>query len=264
VRGNLRLAETQLEEVSLPLLQKVSGLLWAQTGRDLPASRRLTLRRVHLPALVESGRIGFSHILDVPSALVELSLPRLTRVHGQLMITKQQRLERLDLSGLQEVGGYFFLFGVRAQACALRALRLPRLRRVGANLEIGNQTGLVELELPRLAHVGESLRIGIFAEGGDIGPVVSPNPLLTRIVLPALEVVESELHVAANDRLVAIEAPRLERARSVTVRRNPMLTQLELPRLTSVGKLVIEDRPRRCAIGDATAGDRFAVPDACR
>jgi hypothetical protein len=101
-------------------------------------------------------------------------------------------------------------------------LALSRLRAIHGALSVGHDTALTALELPRLEHVG-ALDIRY-------------SPTLTRVSLPALVTIDTDLVISGVPTLATIDVPVLDRiGRSVEIAGNPALTTDVLAGLDAIG-----------------------------
>lgn len=93
ITGDLVIGPTVgLEEISLLELREVGG--------SIEVVSNSSLRGLFFPRLEKAGRIS----IEGNSALMTVSMPRLTDVSGSLLITEDTSLELIDLSALASVG----------------------------------------------------------------------------------------------------------------------------------------------------------------
>ncbi|MCP3100686.1 hypothetical protein LZ198_17590 [Myxococcus sp. K15C18031901] len=212
---------------------------------------------VDLAALQGVSRIRGSLVVEHPRAsLVELSLPALEGIDGDLSVRNSTTLERVDLPRLRGVGGdvNIEVNGVLTQVALGLPQRLPVF--VGGSLNLNNNAALPDLEgftylVPRKSVVVSNNRALTHAEGrsglmhveqlaGQLS--VHSNPLLERLPLPNLARVGSNVTLEYNAAMRRPVGTRLANVGgSLLIQRNGSLESLGgLDELANVdGELVI-------------------------
>lgn len=210
-----------------PMLTSIELPSLSQIGAGYGALRifgNRALSSLQLPVLELAGDIA----IDANPALTELDLPALSVVHGVLVIEDDDALKAVRMPSLVEQdGGYLHLTGK-----ALVSVDLSALRSTGGLL-IASDADLHEIDLPELESVDRL----------DLGPTTA-----TRIVLPKLASAYSVILVSENPLLTSLELPALSRVGrgwagprdsdgwGVFLEDNPQLTNVELPALQVVGE----------------------------
>jgi hypothetical protein len=145
-------------------------------------------------------KVGGHFRLDDMPELLDLSLPVLAEVNGDLNIQANTGLERISLPVLYRVGGATAL----QYLPELGELSLPALQEIGGFLAIYN-TAVSEIELEELVSIGDfdvEVRQLFY---------VRVNSNLTHINLPQLERVAGVMKISSNHQLVSISMPVLKR-----------------------------------------------------
>jgi len=193
ITGSLHISTPISTAVSLPVLQRVGGLVTADAvGAPLKSLSfpALTYAKgfVVQPGAPELAAIDLGALVTldgdfiVPEGMVPiLSMPALTSVAGDLRLYFP--IQAIDVPALETVGGLV--------AVADAQLSAPKLASIGLSLGVGSQT-LAWLDLPLLTSIGQGLPPGAIAL--DLDPWVGStpcfpengNPLLASLHLPLL------------------------------------------------------------------------------
>jgi hypothetical protein len=179
ITGNLTIGAVGLTSVSLPLLQKVGGILGLHgdlTSVSLPSlgyslgvlADAQSLPTLSLPALTFADALFITYSAISMPALKTLSKLSLTQVPSA------------DLSGLVSVSGDV---GICA---ALTTLTVPSLATIGGELGLG-QTSLATLSMPALTSIGLGLAAKANAIDFNLPLCGGPgNASLTQLQLPMI------------------------------------------------------------------------------
>jgi hypothetical protein len=185
--------------------------------------------------------------------ILDLELPALQEVGGDLVIYDNYPLGGIELLALRGVGGHLLV----EEHPWLDELRLPDLQTVTGDLKLRYAGSLQQLSLPSLEGVGGSLWLRYLdaLEGLNLGSLatvasdlwVGGNPLLAQLSLPELTVVDAEVMVSANPLLQQMALPRLTEAGGIRITSNPALDDLQLPLLREMLGLPGSLRMSNCA-----------------
>jgi hypothetical protein len=190
------------------------------------------------------------------SGIVEVSLPRLRKVTGDLAFGRDLQLkvaafpELTDVEGDLEIGGDF-------SASRLHTLSLPKLVRVGGSFSIVRSPSLVNMNgVPLLERVGGDFRLencsALTAMRGPLHGVggkvrIASNAELEKAVL-RLDEPTLDVEVSSNRKLreASLKVPG---APSIKIANNDVLTKLDLsdldflPPAGALGAISITDHP---------------------
>jgi hypothetical protein len=203
VGGDLSIYDTPVDTLSLPALEVVGGelMIQFQTSAALDLRRLKTvgaldlsyldITALDLPALEEAGEISMLR----NDELVSIAAPRLRKV-GRFYLSNMPRLVDIaGLAGLEEVEDTMTIANCTA---LVDFTAFANLETVGA-FAFGGNDALVSLGLPALRTVHDYLEIGLSPVG---------NPALARIDLPALELANAMI-IQGNHALTQLQMPRL-------------------------------------------------------
>ena len=180
ITGNLEISYTQIDTITLPHLQSVSGFFTID-GND-------NLTGVDLPQLQSVGEISISD----NNNLTSITVPQLQSVSGGVYIYDSTTLTSIDFPQLQSVGASVMIY----DNGSLTTIDLSRLKSVGEYVEIARNDNLTTIDLTQLESVGRSFRI-------------YRHYNLTTIAMPQLESVGVDLSMSNNAALTAIDLPQL-------------------------------------------------------
>jgi len=180
--------------------------------------------------------------------LLELVLPHLQSVGGNLEIHDNDDLTKISLENLSMVEGFVTI----DSNPVLDSMFIPRLESVGDNLRIIDNPAVEELRLGELTEVAGNLRLvnnhslvlvdmGVLTSVGGILELFD-NDRITNFVLPLLQTV-SRLDIRRNPSLHDVDMMALEHVEdNLEVLFNNSLVAVDMPVLSSVGgKLCITD-----------------------
>ncbi len=271
VEGDLVIEATDLRTVDLPYLREVGGevRIWendALTRLSLPSLELVggDLSLYDDPLLPDLG--GFVALREVGGSLTLNRLPGLVDLRGLEALVSVGRLYLFHDVGLRTLDGLDGLEEVEGPAQvwedhALREVRLPSLRRVGAKLDLFDARSLEALDLPVLAELGglELHHCDVLTDLDGALPALTalPGGLALRYD-PALTSLDGlagltevgELLVERADALTALGLDGIEAAEVVEVRFNPVLADPGLSSLREARVLRFDRNPALpdCAI----------------
>jgi hypothetical protein len=243
VFGDVRLLLSGLGQVvTLPNLERVSGMLWIQ-GRSVAGFRFPKLREVRegitIGSNAELAEVRFDALEAIrqPTGLAlfvssnpdlkRVLLPKLTSVDADVGFQSNRVLEAIDLPALTRAEG-----GVRAsENGALERFSAPALVEVGASFAIDRAPRLRQIAVPALRTVGEDFTL---AGTGEVQQVEAP----------ALERVTKELRIDGANKLGQVHLPQLEAVGTWFVLVATALETAELPKLGTVGGRFLVDAPK--------------------
>ena len=210
IEGELYIHENPvLSEVEFPVLSSV--------GDDVAVRDNAALAAVRFPALQEARNfVIYGPALRTVTAPAVRSTRRIDvrdastidfsalRTTGAIALA-DTRLTELDLPRLEEVQGADNFSGFMINDANVRSVNLPRLQTVNGGLRIFGAASLTSLAAPRL----RSCRVSVSSTG-----------------------------------LRSLDLPSLESSSHFYISRNPSLSELRLPSLRNVDRLVIRDNRR--------------------
>lgn len=209
VSGDLRLDDMPaLRRLSLPWLEEV--------GRSLYVQGNPVLQSLELPRLASTGR---ALAVQYNGQLGELDLPVLTAV-GSYVAVYSNGVRRVHFPVLREVGGQGLkaeeVFYVRVNQ-RLKEIEAPRLAWVAGVVKISSNDRMLRIRLPALAEVGSGVYISFSQRFEELvlptrrvqGFVYLQHSHLRRFSMPCLEDVVGDLMLHFNEDLTQVDFPRL-------------------------------------------------------
>ncbi len=220
--GELSIVDAEVDDLwALACLTEVQGTLTVHnsslTELGLAATEVGGLSLVDLPELTSAADVAVVGVVPVVELrnlpkLVDVSLERVERIQGYLLVDGLPSLAGVDLSSLEEVTGSLTL-----RDASMAVLELGALEHVGGYATLEALSGLVAVSAPRWTEVERNL-------------VLRGNPDLTSLDgMGALKRLKGDLVIDDNDALVTL-AP--------------------WPLVYIVGDLVATDNASLVAIGD--------------
>lgn len=215
-------------------LREIDGNLEIQTGTHSSNSVQL----------LNLKTVGGDIIVQGTSTFSKLMLPNLQKVGGSVTIENNRDLTTVVLTALK--GNVTSLSVVTNPE--LLALDLDNLGIVTDDAVIHDNEALTAISCNALTYVGGELDIRQESESDDgvlssvdLSSLVSVNTLyiryhkvLDRIEFPALQTVDSELHVKLNTALRTVSFPSLERCGSILFYQGTALKNVSMPLLSTV------------------------------
>lgn len=239
--GDLYVNSTLIQEVLLPKLKSAFSLY--VNSQSLSEITLPALETVITDFSIESGTSFTSYATTTNQKLKELSLKNLKEVRGAFNLRGLAALEKLDISGLENIGSLFTV-----NVVALDKIDAPLLEAVKQSFSLKNVDALTSLSFPKLSYMGafeyEPASGKGLLESVDFsaletidGDMKLSYLKIDQLNFPALKKIGKQFNIRFCESLTAINMPVLEECNNVYTYTLPLITSLDFSKVKQMEKV---------------------------